>query len=61
MYRYKGGKDVIGIPGVPARDLTDDEAAEYGVTENELYEKVTRRRGAAGVREEPDNGRDSEG
>ena len=40
MYIYKGGADVIGIPGVPARDLTDDEAEEYGVTDSALYEKV---------------------
>ena len=41
MYIYKGGQAVIGIPGVPARDLTDDEAEEHGVTDHELYEKVT--------------------
>ena len=41
MYIYKGGPDVIGIPGVPARDLTDDEAEEYGVTKSRLYEQET--------------------
>ena len=36
MYEWKG-VNVIGIPGVPARDLTDEEAEEYGVTESPLY------------------------
>ena len=31
---------VIGIPGVPARDLTDDEAKRHGVTKSDLYRKV---------------------
>ena len=37
MYQYKGDASVIGIPGVPARDLTDEEAEDYGVTESPLY------------------------
>jgi hypothetical protein len=63
MYIYKGGKDVIGIPGVPARDLTDDEAEEYGVTDHALYERVTpaaiKRRAASG--EERTDGSDRQG
>ncbi len=40
MYEWKGGPDVIGIPGVPARDLTDKEAELHGVTDCELYKKA---------------------
>lgn len=40
-YRYMGGGY---IPGVPTRDLTDEEAAEYRVTANPLYERITRKR-----------------
>ncbi len=38
-YKYKGPGYV---PGVPARDLTNAEAEEYGVTDSPVYEKVTR-------------------
>lgn len=36
-YKYVGGGF---IPGVPARDLTDAEAKEFGVEESPLYEKI---------------------
>ncbi len=36
MHKYQGGGF---IPGVPARDLTDAEAEQYGVTNSPLYVK----------------------
>lgn len=37
MYEYQGRGEFI--PGVPARNLTDAEAKEFGVTKNPLYKK----------------------
>ena len=39
MYKWIG-ENVIGIPGVPARDLSDEEAEEFGVTDSQYYEHV---------------------
>lgn len=36
-FKYVGKGEFL--PGVPARDLTDDEAKEYGVEASPLYEK----------------------
>ena len=38
MFTYIGGGN--WIPGVPARDLTNAEAKEYGVEDSDLYEKA---------------------
>lgn len=35
------GKQGQFIAGVPARDLTDDEADEYGVTDSPLYQPIS--------------------
>lgn len=37
-YRYVG--DGQYVPGVPARDLAQEEAESYGVTKCSLYERV---------------------
>ena len=36
MWKYKGKGEYL--PGVPARDLTDDEAKLHQVEESDLYE-----------------------
>ena len=38
MWKYKGKGQ--WLPGVPARDLTDDEAKLHQVEESALYEKI---------------------
>ncbi len=38
------GEGVTGIPGVPARELTDDEAEAFGVTDSPYYREVTQER-----------------
>jgi hypothetical protein len=39
VYKWVGD-DGDYIPGVPTRELTEDEAKEFGVTENPLYKRV---------------------
>ena len=46
MWVYVGGPGQF-IAGVPARDLSDDEAEEYGVQDSPLYEPVTEQAAAA--------------
>ena len=48
MYKYTGAGF---IPGVPARDLTDEEAQEYGVTDSPLYEKQAAKKSAKEVKD----------
>ena len=38
MWKYTGAGRFI--PGVPARDLTNDEAEEFDVENSDIYEKV---------------------
>lgn len=38
VYKYIGSG--LYVPGVPARDLTEEEAERYGVTEGVVYERV---------------------
>jgi len=40
MWTYTA-KDGEYIPGVPARDLTDAEAKQYGVEDSPIYEKAS--------------------
>jgi hypothetical protein len=51
MIIYKGAGF---IPGVPARDLTDEEAKEYAIADSPLYEKADKKKPAKEVK----NGRD---
>ncbi len=40
VYQWVGGEgDGDFIPGVPTRDLTVDEAKEFGVTDSPLYKR----------------------
>ena len=43
-WKYVGDGEFI--PGVPARDLSDEEASEHGVEDSPLYERVTEKRRA---------------
>jgi len=38
MFKYVG--DGRFVPGVPARDLTNEEAEEFEVENSDIYEKV---------------------
>jgi hypothetical protein len=42
MYKYIGKAGEF-VPGVPQRDLTDQEAQEYGVADHPLYKKMTKK------------------
>ncbi len=50
VYRWRGKGHV---PGIPARDLTEEEAEKYGVMDSPLYVKVGAPR-AKKEAEEPD-------
>lgn len=55
------GKPGTGVPGVPGRDLTDEEAERYGVTEEwPTYEHVREQPSRPPDAPEPD-GEDEEG
>lgn len=41
MFKYMGAGEFI--PGVPARDLSDEEAEEYDVTDHPLYKRQSKR------------------
>jgi hypothetical protein len=48
MYKYQGGGF---IPGVPAGDLTDKQAQEYGVENSPLYQKEADKKTAKEVKD----------
>jgi len=48
VWIYVGGPGQF-IAGVPARDLTDAEAEEYGVTDSPLYQPISEQAAPAAV------------
>lgn len=53
MWKYKGGRSIIGVP---ARDLTDEEAEKYGkqrLRQSGLYRPVRQKVQQEQVKEEP--------